>query len=85
MVINEDSVHIDIFLAQLYKRNSSKPMGFLGGHCFKQTYYRMDHHMRLLVIIACAQIPPINVHSDISIQARCLTFGLSLHLDPYFV
>ena len=32
-----------------------------------------------------AQKPPINAHADISSEVTCLTFGLSLHLHPYFL
>ena len=34
----------------------------------------------ILVLIACAQIPLINAHTDISSRARGLNFVLSLYL-----
>ena len=40
---------------------------------------------KVLVIIAYAQMPIINAHADVYRGARGLTFGLSLHLYPYFV
>ena len=39
----------------------------------------------ILVPIAFAQKPPINVYTEISSEATGLNFGLSLHLHPLFV
>ena len=38
-----------------------------------------------LVLVAYAQTPPLNAHADVSRGARGLNFGLSLHLNIYFV
>ena len=38
-----------------------------------------------LVLIAYAQEPPLNAHAEVSSSARCLNFGLGLHLYPYFM
>ena len=32
------------------------------------------------MLIAYAQIPPINTHTDTSSEARCLNIGMSLHI-----
>ena len=45
----------------------------------------MDLH--ILVLIAYAQKPPLNVHANISSRATCrdLIFDLTHHLHPYIV
>ena len=37
----------------------------------------------ILVIIAYAHLPLINVTTDVSCEARWINFGLSLHMLPY--
>ena len=41
--------------------------------------------LEISFLIAYAQMPIINDHVDVSSEARCLTFGLSLHLHPHFL
>ena len=38
-----------------------------------------------LMLIAHAQTPPMTVHAGVYSWARGLHFGLSLHLNPYFM
>ena len=42
---------------------------------------------KILVLIACAQMPPLNAHADFSSRARGLIFVIPvrLFLIPYFV
>ena len=38
---------------------------------------------QVLVLISYVQMLLINAHTDVSIEARGLNFGLSLHVHPY--
>ena len=40
---------------------------------------------KILVLITYSQIPLTNTHVDVSRGVRCLIFGPSLYLHPYFV
>ena len=47
------------------------------------TQYGPAH--KILVLIAYAQKPPLNIHNLVSSRVRGQIFGLSLQLLPYFV
>ena len=41
--------------------------------------------LEILVLMAYAQNPPLNVHNDVSSVVRSLTFSLCLYLHPNFM
>ena len=45
--------------------------------------YGLTH--KILVLNAYVQKPPLDANADAPITNKGLTFGLSLHLNPYFV
>ena len=45
----------------------------------------MTGQHKTLEMIECAQRHIVNFHADISSEARSLSIGLILHLQPYFV
>ena len=51
--------------------------------CFLPTLSRSA--CECLVLVAYAQTPPLNAQADVSRGARGLNFGLSFHLNSYFV
>ena len=50
----------------------------------RSQYVYLSVH-EISVLMAYAQMPLINAHTDVSSQTRGLIFHLSLHICPYFV
>ena len=50
------------------------------------TSKHMDHYMRFWYLSHMRKKPPLNAHGGVSqaSRARCLNFGQSLYLHPYF-
>ena len=44
----------------------------------------MSQHTRFGYILLFVQKPTLNIHSELSSEARNINFGLSFHLYPYY-
>ena len=67
--------------SKIYKQNSNlqaQKCDIVSTIQTKMSQYRVFWYVSYM------RIPLTNAHADVSSKARCIDFGLSLHLNPYF-